>query len=319
MLVTELKKIISSYDQKEHEKIIVELYKRIPKRVKEDYEIDDFITNLKDQEKAKKEERKVTFEQLEKEVRYFLQCVQLNLYAGPNKVISKVERSKWRFKVKTFYKELNSILPDTKDGNMATDLLKQLYKCLSYGTRYLNFSNWNTFGAIQISQDSFLETIMKRKLMNGLTKENMIYCVELLDVEYDPNIWHRDILISFQNCLKTTDAKYLALEVLKEIISSKFIQLKNNNNHNYWQEEYYNYHVECVMDIYFNLCEYENAIRFFHKYYLEKKLEVKEYILLEKLKDMELYNEWIKEYEKHVKKIDYRQSLKDDYNEIKKS
>lgn len=32
MLVAELKKIIDKYDKKEKDKIIVELYKRIPKR-----------------------------------------------------------------------------------------------------------------------------------------------------------------------------------------------------------------------------------------------------------------------------------------------
>ena len=267
--------------------------------------------------KKPKEDTKVSFEQLEKEVKYFLQCVQLDLYAHPNRVISKLERSRWRFKVKRFYKELNNLLPDTEEGKIATDLLKELYYWLSLGTHYLKFSNWNTFGAIQISQDAFLETIMKRKLMNGLTKENMAYCVSLLDVDYDLKIWHYSVLLSFQSCLKTVDTKNMALEVLKEVISSKLIKIKGNKDIGYWEREYYNYHVECVFDIYINLCEYRAGTKFFHEYYFEQTKEVKEYILLEKLKRMELYNEWIREYEKNLNKIDYRESLQRDYLEIK--
>lgn len=45
--------------------------------------------------------------------------------------------------------------------------------------------------------------------------------------------------------------------------------------------------------------------------------EVKEYILLEMLETFEFYEEWVLEYEKHLGKIDYRDSLKEKYNEYK--
>ena len=46
MKIPELRNIIQKYNSNDKDKIIVELYKRIPKRVKEDYDIDDFITNI---------------------------------------------------------------------------------------------------------------------------------------------------------------------------------------------------------------------------------------------------------------------------------
>ena len=46
MLVSKLKKQIENYDKKDLEKIIIELYKRIPKNKKEDYNIDYFIQNV---------------------------------------------------------------------------------------------------------------------------------------------------------------------------------------------------------------------------------------------------------------------------------
>lgn len=162
MKVNELREIIRKYNEQEKEKIIVELYKRIPKNIKEDYNIDEYITNInKKMEKGSSEI--ITIERLEKEVNYFLECAYDDLYVKPNKIIPKNERSKWRFKVKTFYKQLNSFLPQTDEGEKATNLLKDLFKVLSFGTNYLTFSNWNTFGAIQISQSDFLKTVIERK------------------------------------------------------------------------------------------------------------------------------------------------------------
>ena len=109
MKVNELREIIKKYKKEEQEKIIVELYKRIPKEKKEEYSIDEFIKNL--DVKVEKEDTQISIESLEKEVTYFLQCASNELYAIPNKIIPKNERSKWRFKVKTFYKQLNSFAP----------------------------------------------------------------------------------------------------------------------------------------------------------------------------------------------------------------
>ena len=46
MLVNELKQELKKYKSEEKDKIIVELYKKIPKSIKEDYDIDNFIINL---------------------------------------------------------------------------------------------------------------------------------------------------------------------------------------------------------------------------------------------------------------------------------
>lgn len=314
MKVNELREITKKYNETEKEKIIVELYKRIPKNIKEDYNIDDFITNLN--VKIEKENTEITIERLEKEVKYFLECAYDDLYARPNKIVSKNERSKWRFKVKTFYKQLNSFLPTTEEGEKATDLLKELFKILSFGTHYLTFSNWNTFGAIQISQSEFLKDIIQRKLLNGVTKENLIYCIDLLNVKYDPQECHESILNTFEACLKTPDARYMAIELLKEhaeIWKEKYI--KNNS---YENQEYTNYFVECIVDIYFELCEIKEGISYFHKQYIKRDKEVKEYILLEKMEEFNLYKEWILEYEKHLGKISYRDSLKEKYSKMKK-
>ena len=125
MKVNELRETIKKYSEEEKSKIIIELYKRIPKRVKEDYNIDAYIVDAN--KKVEKESENITIERLEKEVNFFIECAWDDLYVKPNKVIPKSERSKWRFKVKTFYKQLNSFLPETIEGKKATDLLKDLF------------------------------------------------------------------------------------------------------------------------------------------------------------------------------------------------
>ena len=313
MKIDELRETIKKYNEKDREKLIVELYKRIPKSIKEDYNIDEYIINLNT--KMEKENIEITIERLEKEVNFFIECAYDDLYARPNKIISKNDRSKWRFKVKTFYKQLNSFLPTNEDGKKATDLLKGLFKILSFGTHYLTFSNWNTFRAIQISQSEFLKDIVERKLSNGVTRENLEYCIDLLNVQYDPQEYHSSVLYSFESCLKTPDARYMAIELLKEQVIIWKEKYKKDDS--YENQEYTNYFVECVVDIYFELCEVKDGITYFHKQYLEKYKEIKEYILLQKMEEFNLYKEWVLEYEKHLGKISYRDSLKEKYTKYK--
>ena len=313
MKINELRETIKKYNETEREKVIVELYKRIPKSIKEDYNIDEYIINLNT--KMEKENIEITMERLEKEVNFFIECAYDDLYARPNKIISKNDRSKWRFKVKKFYKQLNSFLPTNEDGKKATDLLKDLFKILSFGTHYLTFSNWNTFGAIQVSQSEFLKNIVERKLSNGVTRENLEYCIDLLNVQYDPQEYHSSVLYSFESCLKTPDARYMAIELLKEQVIIWKEKYKKDDS--YENQEYTNYFVECVVDIYFELCEVKDGITYFHKQYLEKYKEIKEYILLQKMEEFNLYKEWVLEYEKHLGKISYRDSLKEKYTKYK--
>lgn len=54
MLVKEIRLELSKYDRKELEEIIIELYKKVPKKVKESYCIDEYIKNKKELATKKK-------------------------------------------------------------------------------------------------------------------------------------------------------------------------------------------------------------------------------------------------------------------------
>ena len=104
----------------------MELYKSISKKIKEEKEIDDIIINIDKPINTKKIET-INFDDLSNEILSFLSDV----YASPNRIISKTERSKWGFKVKNYYKNLTKISPDAKDGLGATNLLIMVYNRLS--------------------------------------------------------------------------------------------------------------------------------------------------------------------------------------------
>ena len=66
------------------------------------------------------------------------------------------------------------------------------------------------------------------------------------------------------------------------------------------------------------MSEYECAITYFHKNYIEDDKEIKEYILLEKLEKLNLTKEWIKEYESNID-VKFRDSIIKKYAKLKKS
>jgi hypothetical protein len=319
MLVSELRKEVDKYNKKELTNIIVELYKRIPKNKKEDYDIDSFIVNIKN--KTDRKPKEVSFEELQNEIIYFLECVDNEYYVVPNKIISKKERSSWRFKVKKYYKELNNILPSSQNGYNATILLIEIFKRLSIGSNTLLFVNWETFRALGISQADYYDTIMKRILHNGYRKKLLEDCIELLDVLKDPYELSYDMFYTFISNLKTRDVKEISLELLNNKVDKLKQKLKEtkNSHEKFNLEEDINNFVECILEINLKLSNYESGIKYFHSNYIAKDIEIKEYILLGKLEKLDLQEEWLKEYESNINKIEFRDSLNEKYYELKES
>lgn len=317
MLISELKEEIKKYNQKDLESIIVELYKRIPKNKKEDYNIDDFIKNVDNKQKINSK-KEFNFEELEKEIKYFLSCVDNEYYVVPNKIVSKKERSSWRFKVKRYYKELSNIIPNSDNGAQATMLLIEIFKRLSIGSNRLLFINWETFRALGVSQSDYYDNILKRILYNGYTKENLQKCIDFLDIVKDPYELSYDMFYTYISNLKTIDNKEVSIQLINEKIEDLKLKFKNekNSGKQFDLQELLNEYVECVTDIYFELEEIEKGIKFFHKNYIERSKEIKEYVLLNKLDVADLIDAWLKEYEQNMNKINFRESLKKRYEEL---
>ena len=234
----------------------------------------------------------------------------------PNRIISKKERSSWRFKVKRYYKALSEILPDSKNGDDATELLIEIFKRLSIGSNSLLFINWETFRALGVTQGEYYDCLIKRILYNGYTRENLEKCVKLLDFPSDPyelSFARYYVLVSN---LKTIDNKVMTIDILSKKVTSARIELKKTKNNfslEYDLTKTINNCTQCIMEIYCLMKEADNGIAYFHENYIECDQEIVEYVLLNELYFLNLIDEWIKEYEDSVSKIDFRNSLKEQY------
>ena len=320
MLVKDLRKTLEKYDKKEMTDIVVELYKRLPKKVKEDYDIDKFIEDINN--KTKKEEKKVSFDDLCSEMRYFLDCAKAGFYSSPNKVVPKKERSNWRFKAKRYYKELIKTIPTTDIGVKSTKLLIELYELVSRGTNTLVFTNWDTFRALGVSQTEYFDMLLKRVLSTGESINNIKVCIDLLDNCKDPDVLDEFLINIFIDNLRTEESKLTAINLLDEKVvevKEKIRSLGKKYNHYdmYYLEEDNNLYVETVTRLYFSSFEVDEGIKYYQKNYIHYNSEVKEYILLEILRELELYEDWIAEYERASKKIKLREELTRDYEKIK--
>lgn len=320
MKIPELKPIIKKYNKEELESIIVELYKRIPKYTKEDYNIDNFIINIQNDIKTKtKKNDEVDFNELKEEIIYFLRCVDNDLYCSPNRIISKKDRSNWRFKVKRYYKTLNLIDPSTNDGETATSLLIELFKRMSIGSNRLLFTNWETFKALGVSQADYYENLYNRikrsKILDAEDKIKKMY--ELIFVPSDPYKFDPGLYEIYSYLVQDDNERIYIINLANEKIKQCEDLLKNekklSSRDKFHIQETINDITELVVRLYIGLNQPENAIKYFHKYYERCNEEVKEYIILDILEEYELVDEWIKEYEKYPK-IDYRESLRIQYN-----
>ena len=318
MLISELKKEIEKYDKKELKNIITELYKRVPKAKKEEYCIDEFIKDASKKNENKNKE--MSFEELQKEISLFLVYVDNGYYIVPNKIISKKERSSWRFKVKKYYKKLNEIAPNSEDGEKATELLIEIFKRLSVGSNTLLFINWETFKALGVPQNDYYNVIMKRILINGYTEENLKQCINVLDVPKDPYELSYYMYHTYISNLKNVAMEEISIKLMKEkVIRITQINLKDKTStEKHYLRETLNNYVKCILEIFIIMGEINTGIKYFLQNYKEKDEEVKEYILLEKLKDMDLIDEWVQEYESKIGKIKFRRYLVEDYEEFKK-
>ena len=319
MTVKEIKDSLKNYKTEDLYKIVVELYKRIPKKKKDEYNIDNLITNF--YEETKKEEKVLNFEELVKEVEYFIECAKDGLYSEPNNIISKKERTGWRFKAMRYYKELINVDNNTHKGKIATDLLIELYSILSYGTYYLTFSNWDTFRAIQISQTSFLRTVLERKFEYEVTKEELDKITDILILGVDRETLYDELFYIFGEVSKTKENRLLTIQILEEKIKNLQEQLKDKKIKNDWNKSYKikskaNHYITIILVLYIYLNEIEKGCIYYIKNHKENNDEINMYCLLDHLKHFKLYEDWIREYENN--KVDYRDSLKKEYAEFKK-
>ena len=181
MRVSELRELLKKYKEQELNILIVEMYKAMPKKVREEKEIDKLLQNVEgflSVGKTKKVKEQVDLDMLKPEIEQFIAYAYKQYYFAPNSYVHKKERPKWRFKVKAYIKSLQGIPADGEEGKIATDLLGKLYGMLSYACGYYIFNTENPFRSVGIVQTDLVDNIIGRKFGNGFSKESIRSAIE---------------------------------------------------------------------------------------------------------------------------------------------
>lgn len=329
MLVSELKELLKKYKEDDLRLIISEMYKSMPKRMREDKDIDELLKDvhayLSIGKAEKAQGKQIDIEEIKPKVELFLDYAYKQYYFAPNSYVHKRERPKWRFIVKSFINDLQTFPIDDPQGKTATNLLAKLYEMLSYACAYYIFNTENPFSSVGIGQSELLDIVVKRMLGNGIEKESIKAAIRLT-INSQPN---RETLTSCQiNTLvsnfKSTDFKEIAIEqaiALKEELARKIPDTKKksftSNQSEYEHNEKMNNLVETVFKLYISLCEYDKAIQYFNDNHIEWDKEINLYILLDMLIQYRLKEHWLRVYENAVKKrINPREALQKTYRYI---
>ena len=284
----------------------IELYKKIPKKMIKDKDIDSYLKNAN----LKKEKKILTLDDdMLNEIDYFISAVKEGLYSSPNKIISKEERRNWRFKVKKYYKLLMNTDINEPVGPIATKYLIAIFNLLSHGTTYLLFTTWDTFSSIGIDEIDYLSKIYDRILSESRDEKNLEECAKL------------SLILSDRNTLYSDGIEELSYHITKEE-KVKIISILNKEIADLRHKEHYDYIIECYYEgmlyLYFSCDLMSEGIENFLNN-STSELEVKLFIILEILDRLNYSEEWVKLYEKYKNKVDYREELIENYkNKINK-
>lgn len=331
MTIPELREILKQCKEDDIKLLAVELYKAMPKKLKEEKEIDQVIKEIaageRNKKSTKQDNKKVTAEELSGEIELFLENAYAQNYFAPNRSIPKKERPKWRFKVKAYIKDLSRIPSEGEDGKIAAQLLEKLYKMLCYGCRYYIFNTEDTFYSIGMEQGALLDLVIKKNFENGIDRESISRMVSIATgVGVSTTTLCSSLLVVLASNLKTTDSREIAIEEARaqsEKLDNEWNSLSGRKSSwssmaSYERKEKIEHLTELIFRLYVDLCEYDEGIKYYKKHIQNSDREVDLYYLLHLLFEYDLRDYWIREYEAAVKKkVKPRESLQSVYTFIK--
>ncbi len=161
MKVAELKEKIEPYKAAQLRRLVVEMYKAMPKALKEGHGIDELIGNPMSGRKKQNAEVPPDIGFLSWEGEQFVDDAYNQYYFAPNSVVPKRERPKWRFIALRLFKQLNKAAADPENAAEAAGLLEKLYGMLCYSCDYVLFSAYDPFQSVGIAQSEFLQAALR--------------------------------------------------------------------------------------------------------------------------------------------------------------
>lgn len=322
MKVQELRELLKISDRPLLEKAFVESYKQFSKRQKED--IDVMISDIlsgKDLKKLKQESA-VDFDQLDQEIRIFLNNAYAQNYYTPNRIIPKSQRPKWRFLVKNYIKELQKIPAEDKNHKRAVTLMMEIYAMLCEACCYYLFSTEDPFRSIGWEQPDLFDAVVKMSVEDGLTQEHIASLIKLATsrgVSMEAMHIQQEAILICE--LQTDTAKRIAIDISQKLVEEKKAMLANlgkNSNSRYYAEELINELCGMILILMHMLGETESGISYYFKNIQESVKSARLYpaLRIADFTDDDLL--WIRIYEYGLrKKMKTDPSMQENYEKKK--
>ena len=325
MKVSELRNKLKNRKIDELQLLIVEMYKAVPKAVREakgiDQLIDDPSAFKKKKSNASHISKQLDFPAVEAEVQLFIKNAYDHNYIAPNRIISKKERSGWRITAKRLIDEVAvfSNHPDHYKAGLV--LYEELYKLFCYASSYHVFVSEHPFRTLKIEQADFLKRIilLKKKFEypdKWVTESLTLILENEVDFETLPSV----LLEVLMEALDNAPLKEKMIDIAEKLLQEKQLEMKHTEqiHDKYLHEEYINNLVEIIFKTKSLLGENEEAVGFYKQNYINTTAEVKLYILLNWIMDFQRLENWLEVYEKAIKrKIKPRDILQRTYEYIK--
>ncbi len=323
MKVTDLRVLLKQGDPALVQKAFVETYKMLSAQKKEEADtVIRAVLSGEDLKKSKAEQTIADFPTLKQEIKKFFSDADNDYYIEPNRVVSKKDRPKWRFKVKNYLKALNEIPENDPNYREAGQLQLGFYWLLTNGCQYYVFHTENPFRSIGITQwDLFYQTAEHLLRAEQYSRECMAKVLEIVSTSaHSPDTINDCMLQAFSQLLKTPDLRYLAIELATQNLET--IRKKANGKKLSWDtgrqaqmlDEIVLWNAMCLSEV------DPNTIQFFYHNSTERSADTALYRALQ-ISDRSGHPEfWILFYEYSVNtlKIKPRESMEKHYQERKK-
>lgn len=315
MKVSELRKIVAAHAAADLRALVVELYKALPKKLKDDEHLDRILRHPDaiGEARAKKDPApRPDLGALQFDVESFVSDAHAQYYVAPNRAVPKRERPKWRFKVTRFVKDLTAAAEDPEDLPEAARLLEDLYHLLCKACGQYLFNTEEPFRSIGVPQHEFLDRVLSLRQASEppaeLVRRGFTLAVE---GELDRETSHSTLQEVLLDHLKTPALREMALEECTARLRAHGNEPPGRSSGReaggtFWRSDYEwrrrnQYLAEMGFRCHLALRGPEEAVEYFQRFSRwTDNPEVRLYVLLELLAEAGQRKLWAREYDRAV-------------------
>jgi hypothetical protein len=321
MKISELRALLDRTSLEDMKRILVEIYRALPKKTRENLAIDELLNNPATTRASAKQAKALThsvdIDDLRVELEEFLSDAYAQNYFAPNRFVPKSQRPKWRFKVKRFFKEISAAVGEPGSIEKASDLLEKLYQMLCYACDFVLFSAYDPFQSVGIAQTEFLDAVFGLKaehLELGKFIDHGLHLV--VDSRLNRYTLGSNLAQVLIDRLRTPESLEMAVERAAQLHSKP--DPAPGQKREYDRSDRLNRLAEFGFLAYVKLSDYDRAIDFFKARYARSNPEITLFVLLEWLRSLQCEELWQREYERAVQAgIKPRDSLSGTYRHLK--